>query len=137
MVSTKKQIKLLESESIPKSSNEEEVVMALEIKPSIVDKLPTMVKSALNNMSTEEQMMFQEQYEKKSRSTGLMIFLAIIFPIQLFLLEKIGLGIAFLFTGGGLWIWWIIEWFLTPKRVREYNGDVATKILTDMKLIKS
>lgn len=88
-------------------------------------------------MSTEEQMMFQEQYEKKSRSTGLMIFLAIIFPIQLFLLEKIGLGIAFLFTGGGLWIWWIIEWFLTPKRVREYNGDVATKILTDMKLIKS
>ncbi len=89
MVSTKKQIKLLESESIPKSSNEEEVVMALEIKPSIVDKLPTMVNSALNNMSTEEQMMFQEQYEKKSRSTGLMIFLAIIFPIQLFLLEKI------------------------------------------------
>ncbi len=48
MVSTKKQIKLLESESIPKSSNEEEVVMALEIKPSIVDKLPTMVNSALN-----------------------------------------------------------------------------------------
>lgn len=88
-------------------------------------------------MSAEEQMMFQKQYEKKSKNTGIMVLLAIIFPIQLFLLGRTGLGIAFLFTlpfGVGI-LWWIIEWFLTPKRVREYNGDIATKILTDMKLL--
>ena len=42
----------------------------------------------------------------------------------------------FLITGGGLWGWWIIECFLTPKRVREYNGDAATKILMEMKMMK-
>ena len=111
--------------------------MALEITPSIAKKLPIIVKSALNNMSVEEQMMFQEEYEKKSKSTGLMVFLAIFFPIQLFILGKTGLGIAYLITVGGLWVWWIIEWFITPKRVREYNGDIATKIITEMKIMKS
>ncbi|MCK4460559.1 MAG: TM2 domain-containing protein [candidate division Zixibacteria bacterium] len=109
--------------------------MALEINPSIADKLPITVKSALSKMSSEEQMMFQEQFQKKSMSTGLMVFLAIFFPIQLFLLGKTGLGIVFILTAGGVWIWWIIEWFLTPKRVREYNEDVATKILTEMKIM--
>ncbi len=85
----------------------------------------------------EEQMMFQEEYEKKSKSTGLMVFLAIFFPIQLFILGKTGLGIAYLITAGGLGLWWIIEWFITPKRVREYNGDIATKIITEMKMMKS
>ncbi len=111
--------------------------MALEITPSIAKKLPIIVKSALNNMSVEEQMMFQEEYEKKSKSTGLMVFLAIFFPIQLFILGKTGLGIAYLITAGGLSVWWIIEWFITPKRVREYNGDIATKIITEMKMMKS
>ena len=66
-----------------------------------------------------------------------MVFLAIFFPIQLFLLGKTGLGIAYLITAGGLSVWWIIEWFITPKRVREYNGDIATKIITEMKMMKS
>ncbi len=57
------------------------LLLTLSPKPRIVDKLPVTVKSALNNMSTEEQMMFQEQYEKKSKSTGIMIFLAIFPPI--------------------------------------------------------
>lgn len=65
-----------------------------------------------------------------------MVFLAIFFPIQLFLLGKIGLGVVFLITGGGVWVWWIIECFLTPKRVREYNGDAASKILMEMKIMK-
>ena len=111
--------------------------MSLEIKPSIVDNLPIIVYSAFTKMSAEEQMLFQELYKKNSKSTGLMVFLAIVFPIQLFLLRRIGLAIVFLLTLGGLWIWWIIEWFLTPKRVREYNGDVTIKIITEMKMMKS
>lgn len=109
--------------------------MALEIKPGIEKTLTTTVKSALSKMSTEEQMMFQEQYERKSKGSGLMIFLAIFFPIQLLLLGKIGIGIAFWLTCGGLGIWWLIEIFLAPKRVREYNEDIATKILTDIKIL--
>ena len=109
--------------------------MALDVKPSIAKNLPTTVKSALSKMSPEDQSAFEEDYEKKAKSTGLMVFLAIVFPIQLFFLGKTGLGIAFLLTGGGFGAWYVIEWFLTPKRVRELNADVATKTLTDMKIM--
>ena len=64
-----------------------------------------------------------------------MLVLAIFFPIQLLLLGKIGLGIVFWLSCGGLGIWWLIEIFLTPKRVREFNEDVATKVLTEMKIM--
>ncbi|KIX15280.1 hypothetical protein X474_03665 [Dethiosulfatarculus sandiegensis] len=50
---------------------------------------------------------------------------------------KTGLGVAFLLTAGGLWVWYFVEIFLTPKRVREYNADIATSILRDMKILQS
>ena len=109
--------------------------MALDIDPKIADSLPTMVKSSLSKMKAEEQMMFQEQYKKKSKDMALMIVLAVIFPIQLFLLDKTGLGIAFWLTGGGFGIWWVIEWFLTPMRVKEYNESVAIRVMTEMKIM--
>jgi len=109
--------------------------MPLEIKPSVVDSLPTIVKSALSKMKVEEQMMFQEQYEKKSKSVAVMVAFAIIFPIQHFLLNKSGLGIVFWLSLFGFGFWYVIEWFITPKRVRDYNEDMATKIITDMKMM--
>ena len=109
--------------------------MALEITPSMAEMLPTTVKSALSKMSTEDQSMFQEQFGRKCKGSGLMLILAIFFPIQLFMLGKTGLGIAYWLTGGGMGIWWVIEIFITGKRVREYNEDVATKTLTDMKIM--
>ncbi|WP_044346742.1 TM2 domain-containing protein [Dethiosulfatarculus sandiegensis] len=111
--------------------------MSLEINPSIAEKLPVIVKSSLAKMSTEEQSQFVEEYERKKKSLGLLMALAILFPIQLFLLGKTGLGVAFLLTAGGLWVWYFVEIFLTPKRVREYNADIATSILRDMKILQS
>lgn len=61
--------------------------------------------------------------------------LAIFFPIQLFLLGKTGLGVAFILTGGGMFVWWIIEIFMTPKRVRDYNENVAATIMRDLKIM--
>lgn len=39
------------------------------------------------------------------------------------------LGILFLITGGGVGVWYVVEWFLTPGRVRDYNARVANKAL--------
>lgn len=110
---------------------------ALQIQPSVAIKLPATVKAALSKMSLEDQMIFQDEFRKKSKSMGLMVFLAIFFPVQLFVLGKMGLGLIFLFTGGGFGAWYFIEWFLTPKRVRDFNDDLATKTLTDMKIMNS
>ena len=109
--------------------------MSLQIEESIAKVLPIMVKEPLSKMPAEKQSVFAEEFKKKGKSKGVMIALAIFFPIQLFFLDKKGLGIVYWLTGGGLGIWWLIEIFLTSKRVNEYNGDVGTVIMRDMKLL--
>ena len=109
--------------------------MPLVIEESIVKNLPVLLKEPLSKMPEEKQSIFVEEFKKRSKNSGIMITLAILFPIQLFLLGKIGLGILYYLTFGGLGVWWILEIFLTPKRVREFNADVGTQILRDMKLM--
>lgn len=109
--------------------------MNLDLEPSTVKKLPVTVKSALSKMSTQDQLIFQEEFKKRARSRGVMLFFAIFFPIQHFLLGKPFIGLIFWFTGLGLFLWYITEWFLVPIRVRDYNADIATKIVTDMKIM--
>lgn len=109
--------------------------MALIIKESLKPHIPMSVQSALSKMSNDEQAIFEMEFEKKKRSTIIMVILAILLPIQLLFLNKVGLWFLFAITFGGFFIWWIIEIFLTPKRTREYNGDIAAKILTNLKMV--
>ena len=109
--------------------------MALQIEASISDNLPTMVKEALSKLPVERQAMFVEEYRRKAKSPGLMLFLAIVFPIQLFLLGKTGLGVAFWFTFGGGGFWWFVEIFLAMGRTRTFNEDVAMAVVRDLKLL--
>lgn len=109
--------------------------MGLAIEESISKNLPIMLKEPLSKMPEEKQSIFVEEFKKRSKSVAIMTILAVLFPIQLFLLGKTGLGIAYWITFGGSGIWWLIEIFLTPKRVKEYNADVGTQILRDMKLM--
>jgi hypothetical protein len=109
--------------------------MALEIESSISDVLPSMVKEALSKLPAEKQGMFVEEFKRKAKSPGLMIALAILFPIQLVLLGKTGLQIAFWVTFGGFGFWWIAEIFMAHKRAREFNEDLAKTIVRDIKIM--
>ena len=111
--------------------------MSIAVSPSISDRLPATVKTALAKMADEQQLLFEDEYKRKAKSTVLLTALAIFFPIHLFMLGKTGLGIAFIITFGGAGIWWVIEWFLTPKRVKSFNEDMATRLLTEMKIMNS
>lgn len=111
--------------------------MALEIETSIADALPSMVKESLSRLPPEKQGMFVEEYKRKAKSPGLMLALAILFPIQLLLLGKTGLFVAFFLTAGGLWVWWFIEIFLAMKRTREFNEDIAKTITRDLKIMSA
>ena len=84
-------------------------------------------------LAEEQQMWFLSEYRQRSRSVAAMMALAILFPIQLFFLGKVGLGVAFLLTGGGFGIWYLVEWFLTPGRVREYNEVIALGLVHYLK----
>lgn len=43
------------------------------------------------------------------------------FGVDRFLAGDIGMGILKLITLGGVGIWWIVDWFVLPKKVRENN----------------
>lgn len=94
--------------------------------------LPPAAFTAFEGLSEEQKSAFASRYNTAKRSMALMVALSILFPIQLFLLGKVLLGILFLITGGGFGVWYVIEWFLTPGRVREYNTKVAGDILASI-----
>jgi len=91
--------------------------------------LPPDTSPAFQELTDEQKAAFGAEYGNRKRSLAAMMALAILFPIQLFFLGKIGLAVAFLLTGGGFGIWYVIEWFLTPGRVRDYNLSVANEII--------
>jgi hypothetical protein len=94
--------------------------------------LPPEAFAGFDALSDEQRAAFANRYNSAKRSMALMMALAIIFPIQLFFLGKVLLGILFLITGGGFGVWYVVEWFLTPGRVREYNAKMAGDILAGM-----
>ena len=99
------------------------------------EKYPPVVMASFNKMDETQRLTFESAYRQRRWSKGVMVVLAILFPIQHFLLGKTGMGVAFWLTSGGLLVWWIIEIFLVSSRVDEYNGQVATEIARDLKLM--
>lgn len=94
--------------------------------------LPPEAFAGFDALSDEQRVAFVNRYNSSKRSMALMMALAILLPVQLLLLGKVLLGILFLITGGGLGVWYVVEWFLTPGRVREYNAKVAGDVLASM-----
>ena len=95
-----------------------------------------LVQTSLKKMNEDQRLNFESEYNRRKASKGTMIALSILFPIQLICLGKVGLWFVFWFSGGGLLVWWIIEMFLTPKRVEEYNREVSMDIVRDLKIME-
>lgn len=91
--------------------------------------IPPEAISAFQALTDEQKGRFNVEFNTRKRSMPFMVALSILFPIQLFFLGQVLLGILFLITGGGFGVWYVIEWFLTPGRVRDYNTRVANDIL--------
>ena len=96
---------------------------------------PPVVQASIAKMDEQQKLTFEAEYARRHKSKGLIIALAIIFPIQHFLLGKVGMGIFFWLTLGGLGWWWIIEIFLSPKRANDYNDEIALNLARDLKLM--
>lgn len=95
--------------------------------------IPPVTVPGFQELTDDQKALFVSEYNAKKRSMALMVALAILFPIQLFFLGRVGLGVLFLLTGGGFGIWYVIEWFLTPGRVRDYNTEKAMGALAGLK----
>ena len=91
------------------------------------------VVAELSKMPKDRKEIFEHHYKKKHRDKTVLQVLAVIFPIQLFLLKKFEMGFFFVLSFGGLGIWWIIEIFRTRKRVFDYNHKLALSIIDEIK----
>lgn len=100
-----------------------------------MDTYPPVVQAALAKMDESQRLTFEAEYKRRAKSVAPLIVLAILFPIQMFLLGKTVMGIVFWLTLGGFGVWWIIEIFLTPKRLAEFNDELATNIARDLKIM--
>ena len=83
------------------------------------------------NLTNEEKMQFDLQFaaRRKNPTTALILslFLGTV-GIDRFYIGDTGLGVAKLFTIGGLWIWTIVDWFLIMKATRTKNAAVIREI---------
>lgn len=109
--------------------------MALQIRSSVSKQLASSVSTVVGQMTPEQQSIFEEEYEAKSRNTVLMLILAIVFPIHFFFEDRIVLGVLFWLTVGGFFIWYVVEILTVWSRTKNHNKDVATTIVRDMKIM--
>lgn len=107
------------------------------IPASIADRVPSMVRNELSKMSAQNQEEFVEEFKRKSKSIGLAYLLLIfVFALHYGYVRKWGLQVLFWLTGGGLFIWWLVDLFRIPGIIRDYNKDTATDIMRNLKAIR-
>jgi len=111
---------------------------SLIIESSIADVLPFMVKDALSKMSEGKQSQFVDEYKRKKKSTALAYFFLILcFGCPYGYLGRWGIQIGywislFVFVG---FLWFIYLLFALPGIVKDANGEIATQIVRDMKVM--
>jgi hypothetical protein len=107
----------------------------LYISSSISDNLPAMVRNELGKMSAQKQEEFIEEYKRKTKSIGFAYALWLFLGWHYAYTNKWGLQVLFWLTFGGFFIWWIIDLFRIPRIVKNYNKDIATEVMRNLKAI--
>lgn len=108
---------------------------SLLVSNSVTKNLPSMVRNELAKMSPQKQEEFVEEYKRKEKSVGMGYVCWFLLGIQYAYVHKWGLQIIYWLTGGGFLIWMFIDLFRMPKIIGDYNKDLATDIMRNLKAI--
>jgi TM2 domain-containing membrane protein YozV len=102
------------------------------------DKEGMILKAAKAELTTDQRLMFDHEYEKKKKTMVdaylLWFFLGGI-GICKFYLKKTGLGMIYIFTYGLFVVGWIIDAFITAKQVHSMNESIAKEIVLEVKML--
>lgn len=104
------------------------------IPASIADKLPSMVRNELMQLSAQKQDEFVEEYKRKAKSKGI-AYVLWLFGFHYLYLGKWGVQLLFWLTLGGFFIWWLIDIVRTSTMIDDHNKDIAVDILRNLKTI--
>jgi len=102
---------------------------------SIADSIPSMVRHELVKLSAQKQEEFVEEYKRKAKSSGVAYILWLLLGWHYVYLRGWGIQILFWLTAGGFGLWWFIDLFRIPGMIKDYNKDIATDVLRNLKAI--
>ena len=97
--------------------------------------LPLIVRDKLIKLNISEQLSFEQEYSRRSKSSFNAYFFWLLLGWHYAYLKKWGLQVMFCLTIGGFLIWWLIDLFRVSAMVRNYNKDLSIEILKDITLI--
>ena len=103
------------------------------IPQKLLKKLPRTVREELPTLSADDQKKFMEIYSKRIKKLSTALLLAFVYGLNFVYLEETSTGIWFWFTAGGFGIWYIINFFQTPKMVKDFNSYVAIKAIAEVR----
>ncbi|MCP9199132.1 TM2 domain-containing protein [Gramella sp. GC03-9] len=93
------------------------------------EDLPYLVQKKLDGLKPEYQKQYINEYRTKKKSVGTAYLLLIVLGWHYAYLKKWGIQVLCWITFWGFLIWWVIDLFRIPKLVKEYNEELALKII--------
>jgi len=99
-------------------------------------ELPTMVVTEFDQLSPADQAAFLEEYERR-RKSGWWAWPLWLIGWHYAYFGRWGRQFVYLFgTAITLGIWWIVEGFILPRRLRDQRYEAAIGALRDLKAIR-
>ena len=96
-----------------------------------VSDVPSVVQTELERLAPDQQEAFIRVFKQKAKTTnGATAFW--LFFCHYFYFGS-GVGLLFLFTFGGMGVWWLLDAFRLKKMVQDYNAKVAAEILRGLR----
>lgn len=96
-------------------------VHIVSLMPDLPAEEAVLLQGLVGNLTQEQAARFAMMYRGQRLSPGLMLVLAIFFPIHRFLLGRAGTGVLYLITLAGFGWWWLIDLFLVKGMTRNRN----------------
>ena len=101
---------------------------------SLRKQVPDAVLRKLNGMDESAQLGFAEEFARKKKSP-LFALLLVNGGLHYAYIGRFWLTLLFLFTFGGLGLWWFVDLFRACGMVREHNRSIAIQVLRDIQVL--
>ena len=99
-----------------------------------MSELSPMIQAQIGKLTEDQQLFFMSEYSRKKKASMTTRLLAII-GLHYLYLSRWGLFVLYFFTGGGFFIWWIIDIFRASNLAAQKNNDIAMDALMMTKAI--
>lgn len=93
------------------------------------------VQNKISKMDPDLQDAFYQEYNKRTKSFGLAMILAIS-GVHYLYFKKWFLLILFLFTAGGCGLWWFIDLFRIKSITTQYNQAAAIETMREIDALR-